>query len=183
MLAEAQCWKMGALYTQGDLRRLARGHPNIANLGPACPCRFGSWLSSGSTGSVSPLRFAPSARALSGKTSSSSSAATGCSRSTPPPQGPCGRWLPARAGSFVAEDQGTILTREGRSYGLLESVPRPRRVEFSPDERWLAVATGTSVYLVGTPRNLGFLIRLPIPAQDLVWEPGGPTIDTTTTVR
>jgi hypothetical protein len=171
------------LYAQGELRRLARRHPNIAFAGSGGLLRVRvlalAWLE---------RRFlAASLRAVSRRVEPQSfvvllrgnrflalDAAFA---------GPVRTLVASPTGSFVAEDQGTIISKEGRSFGLLESVPRPRRVVFSPDERWLAMATGTSVYLVGTPRNLGFVIRLPIPAQDLVWEPAGPTIDTTTTAR
>jgi hypothetical protein len=35
---------------------------------------------------------------------------------------------------------------------------------------------GRSIFLIATPRNSepGRLIRLPVPAQDLTWEPAGP---------
>jgi hypothetical protein len=55
-------------------------------------------------------------------------------------------------------------------------------VAFSPDERWLAYVNGTSIFFVGTPfgDEPGRIIRRPKAAQDLVWEPGGPVVDTST---
>jgi hypothetical protein len=85
-------------------------------------------------------------------------------------RGPSRELVVSPAGSFLTDNRGTVVTKQGRSYPLLEGIPRPSTVAFSPDERWLALATGTSVYLVGTPTNLGHVIRLPVPAQDLAWE-------------
>jgi hypothetical protein len=157
------------LISKGELQRIARHHPNVAGLGPGVPYRVHvlalSWLNQARLAaslrvdieSVEPQFFVVLvdgnhllALDASGE--------------------PVRELIASPAGSFVAEDSGTILSREGRSYGLLESIPRPDAVTFSPDERWLAVATGTSVYLVGTPTNLGRVIRLPVPAQDLAWE-------------
>jgi hypothetical protein len=87
--------------------------------------------------------------------------------------GPVRRLIVSPAGSFLADDKGTIVSKDGRTYSLPEGLPRPRSLVFSPDEGWLAMATGTSLFLVGTPRNLGRIIRLPIPARDAVWEPVG----------
>jgi len=94
-------------------------------------------------------------------------------------------WVVSPTGSFAAAENGTIVARDGDFTEPPRNLPTGRAVAFSPDEQWLAYATGVSIYLIGTPRNSspGRIIRLPVPAQDLVWEPGGPTIDTTTTAR
>jgi hypothetical protein len=171
------------LYSRAELHRLARRHPNIASLGRGIPFYVHvldiAWLDR--------LRLAMSLEVR--------------IRGVEPQHfvvlldgdrmlalladfsGPIRDLLVSPAGSFLADDRGTVVTKQGRSYPLLEGIPRPSTVAFSPDEGWLAVATGASVYLVGTPRNLGRVIQLPVPAQDLAWEPGGPTIDTTTTAR
>jgi hypothetical protein len=171
------------LYSRAELHRLARRHPNIAGLGRGVPFYVHvldlAWLDR--------LRLAMSLEVrirgvepqhfvvlLDGDRMLALVADfSGLIRDL----------VVSPAGSFLADDRGTVVTKQGRSYPLLEGIPRPITVAFSPDERWLAAATRTSVYLVGTPTNLGRVIRLPVPAQDLVWESGGPTIDTTTTAR
>jgi hypothetical protein len=158
------------LITKGELRRIARRHPNVGGLGAGVPYRVHvlalAWLDR--------LRLAMSLEVR--------------IRGVEPQHfvvllhggrmlalvadfsGPIRDLVVSPAGSFLADDRGTVITKQGRSYPLLEGVPRPSTVAFSPDEGWLAVATGTSVYLVGTPTNLGRVIRLPVPAQDLVWQ-------------
>jgi hypothetical protein len=171
------------LYSRAELHRLARRHPNIAGLGRGIPfyvhvldlawldrLRLAMSLEVRIRG-VEPQHFVvlvEGARMLAMVADFS---------------GPIRDLVVSPDGSFLADDRGTVVTKQGRSYPLLEGVPRPSSVAFSPDEGWLAVATGVSFYLVGTPRNLGRVIQVPVPAQDLVWELGGPTIDTTTTAR
>jgi hypothetical protein len=82
-------------------------------------------------------------------------------------------WFVSPSGSFAAAENGTIVTRDGDFTDPPRNLPDGRAVAFSPDEQWLAYVTDTSIYLVGTPRNSepGRIIRLPIAAQDLVWDP------------
>jgi hypothetical protein len=171
------------LISTGELQRIARHHPNVAGLGPDVPYRVRVlavvWLDQAHLAaslrvdieSVEPQYFVV---LLDGDRVVALVADF---------RGSIRDLVVSPAGSFLADDRGTVVTKQGRSYPLLEGIPRPKAVAFSPDEGWLAVATGASVYLVGTPTNLGRVIRLPVPAQDLVWELGGPTIDTTTTAR
>jgi hypothetical protein len=171
------------LISKSELRRIASRHPNVARLGAGVPYRVRvlalAWLDQARLAaslrvdieSVEPQHFVV---LLEGDRMLALLADF---------RGPIRDLVVSPAGSFLADDRGTVVTKQGRSYPLLEGIPRPRTVAFSPDEGWLAVATGVSVYLVGTPRNLGRVIQLPVPAQDLAWEPGGPTIDTTTTAR
>jgi hypothetical protein len=171
------------LISTGELQRIARHHPNVAGLGPDVPYRVRVlalvWLDRAHLAaslrvdieSVEPQYFVV---LLDGDRVVALVADF---------RGSIRDLVVSPAGSFLADDRGTVVTKQGRSYPLLEGIPRPKAVAFSPDEGWLAVATGASVYLVGTPTNLGRVIRLPVPAQDLVWELGGPTIDTTTTAR
>lgn len=83
-----------------------------------------------------------------------------------------GRWVISAAGSYAASENGTIVRRDGGTIDPPQNLPDGRAVAFSPDEQWLAYVTGTSIYLIGTPRNseAGRIIRLPIAAQDLVWD-------------
>jgi hypothetical protein len=172
------------LYSRAELHRIARHHPNVAGLGQGIPFRVRvlglAWLNRKLLAaslqvdieSVEPQYFVV---LLDGDRILALDAPFGR---------PARKLVVSPGGAFVAEDNGTLLSRQGRSYDRLEGIPPPRAVVFSPDDGWLAMATGTSVYLVGTPRNLGRVIRLPIPAQDLVWEPAGAgATDTSTTVR
>lgn len=172
------------IYSRAELHRIARRHPNVAGLGQGVPFRVHvlalAWLDRKLLAaslrvdieSVEPQYFVV---LLDGDRILALDAPFG---------EPARELAVSPGGAFVAEDNGTMLSRQGRSYDRLEGVPPPRAVAFSPDDGWLAMATGTSVYLVGTPRNLGRVIRLSIPAQDLVWEPAGAgATDTSTSVR
>jgi hypothetical protein len=94
-----------------------------------------------------------------------------------------GKWVVSPAGTFAASESGSILRRDGGSIDPPRSLPPGHAVAFSPDEQWLAYVTNVSIYLIGTPRNTepGRIIRLPIAAQDLIWEPGGAGATGTTT--
>jgi hypothetical protein len=83
-----------------------------------------------------------------------------------------GNWVVSPAGSFAAAENGIIVRRDGGSVDPSQNLPGGRAVAFSPDERWLAYVTSASIYLIGTPGNSepGRIIRLPVGAQDLVWE-------------
>jgi hypothetical protein len=85
--------------------------------------------------------------------------------------GPLRNWVVSPAGSFAAAEDGTLVAGDGDVTTRPTNLPDGRAVAFSPDEQWLAYVTDTSIYLVGTPRNSepGRIIRLPLAAQDLVW--------------
>jgi hypothetical protein len=99
--------------------------------------------------------------------------------------GPFGALVTSPAGSYVADEGGTIMARNGVATDVAEGLPRGRAVAFSPDDRWILLVTRGSIYLVATPANEAAIrtLRLPVAAGDATWEPGGPTIDTTTTAR
>jgi hypothetical protein len=96
---------------------------------------------------------------------------------------PAGGWFRSPAGSLAAAEDGTIITRDGDFTDPPDNLPTGNAVAFSPDEQWLAYVTNVSIYLIGTPRNTepGRIIRLPIAAEDLIWEPGGAGATGTTT--
>jgi hypothetical protein len=85
---------------------------------------------------------------------------------------PLRNWVVSPAGSFAAAEDGTLAARDGDVTARPDNLPDGRAVAFSPDEQWLAYVTDTSIYLIGTPRNSepARIIRLPIAAQDLVWD-------------
>ena len=171
--------------TRADLHRAARRHPNVADLSAGVPFRVRvidlAWLGQSELLASLEIRIQYveyqylavlfQGKAIVGITTNFNQTLR--------------RWVVSPEGSFAAAEDGTIMARDGGSVELPDGLPTGRAVAFSPDERWLAYVTGASIYLIGTPRNSepGRVIRLPIAAQDLAWEPGGPTIDTTTTAR
>jgi hypothetical protein len=96
--------------------------------------------------------------------------------------GPLDDWVVSRTGLYAATVNGTIIAGDGQATDPPAGLPEGQAVAFSPDERWLAYVNGTSILFVGTPFSdePGRIIRLPKAAQDLVWEPGGPVVDTST---
>jgi hypothetical protein len=85
--------------------------------------------------------------------------------------------------NYVAVEPGTVMDAEGRSWQLPRTLGAQSVFGFSPDERWLAVGTRASVYLVsvtdlerGEPQPR--IDRIPILATDLVWEAGGAVMNT-----
>jgi hypothetical protein len=88
---------------------------------------------------------------------------------------PAGSWFVSSARNYAAAEDGTIVTRDGDFTEPPGNLPTGRATAFSPDEQWLAYVTGVSIYLIGTPRNSepGRIIRLPVEAEDLSWEPAG----------
>ena len=177
------------LYTAADLRAAARRHPNIAGLGPESGVRIFvhatdlAWLDEKHLVASLEIRsrFAEfqyatvlfDGKAVVGFTTSFGGLLEG--------------WVVSPTGSFAAAENGTIVARDGDFTEPPRNLPTGRAVAFSPDDQWFAYVTGISAYLIGTPRNSepGRIIRLPIEAQDIVWEPSGAgaSIDTTTTVR
>lgn len=99
--------------------------------------------------------------------------------------GPFGGLITSPGGAYVADAGGMVMTRDGKGAELPAGLPSGPVVAFSPDNRWVAVVTRSSIYLVATALNDSAIraLRLPYGAGDAVWEPGGPTIDTTTTAR
>ena len=90
-------------------------------------------------------------------------------------QGPYRRLFISSDRTTVGAEDGTVFMADGRTVDPPQNLPTARAVAFSPDDRWIALVSGISVFLVATPANdePGRIIRLPVPAQDLVWEPGG----------
>jgi hypothetical protein len=92
------------------------------------------------------------------------------------PLGPYDDWIVSRTGLYAAAGNGAIIARNGQATDPPPGLPGGHAVAFSPDERWLAYVNGTSIFIVATPLSdeLGRVVRLPIPARDLVWRPVSP---------
>jgi hypothetical protein len=88
-------------------------------------------------------------------------------------RGPYRHLFKSNDGALIGTEDGTVITRTGRTIDPPQGVPASRAVAFSPDDRWIVRVSGTSTYLVGAPGGPQGprIIRLPIPARDLVWEP------------
>jgi hypothetical protein len=79
-------------------------------------------------------------------------------------------------GRYVAvEDDGPQVVRAGRTPRTVtfpEGLTTVRAVAWSPDERWLALATRASVWLMDLGDPGVPLIRLPIEAREIGWSAG-----------
>jgi hypothetical protein len=173
------------LISRADLRKAARAHPNVGNVGPRVQFTVRvldlAWFDEERV-AASLMVLIPGVEPQYFTVVLQNTAVIGIIAFF---AGPIRRLVSSPGGAFVAQENGTILERDGGSFTPPEGIPSPHEVAFSPDQRWLALVTRRSVYLVGTPLNKepGRTIRLPFAANDLAWEPGGPTIDTTTTAR
>jgi hypothetical protein len=160
------------LYSAAELRAAVRMHPAVADLAPSIPIFTHAtdlaWLDERRL-IVSLEVLVPDGPTMYPSVLFDGNAIVGY----PSHFGsPLRNWVVSPAGSFVAAEDGTIAARDGDVTTRPTNLPDGRAVAFSPDEQWLAYATETSVYLIGTPRNSepGRIVRLPIVAQDLVWE-------------
>jgi hypothetical protein len=88
-------------------------------------------------------------------------------------RGPYRHLFQSNDGALIGTEDGTVITRTGRTIDPPQGVPASRAIAFSPDDRWIVRVNGTSTFLVGAPEGAqaSRIIRLPIPARDLVWEP------------
>jgi hypothetical protein len=175
------------LFSAADLREAARLHPNIAGLDPSVQIFVHAtdlaWLDETHMVTTLAIRV-PNlvdenlAVLFSGK--EVTAVAVNVGRGSGP-----GNWVVSPAGNFAASENGIIVRRDGGSIDPPQTLPGGRAVAFSPDEQWLAYITSASIYLIETPRNSEpqRIIRLPVGAQDLVWEPAGVTTGTSTVVR
>jgi len=88
-------------------------------------------------------------------------------------RGPYRNLFVSNDGALIGAEDGTVVTRTGRTIDPPQGLPASRAIAFSPDDRWVVRVNGVSTYLVGPPEGArpARIIRLPIPARDLVWEP------------
>ena len=88
-------------------------------------------------------------------------------------RGPYRHLFTSTDGALIGSEDGTVITRTGRTIDPPQGLPASSAIAFSPDDRWIVRVNGISTYLVGSPGDPQGprIIRLPIPARDLVWEP------------
>ena len=88
-------------------------------------------------------------------------------------RGPYRHLFTSDDGALVGAEDGTVITRTGRTIDPPQGLPASRAVAFSPDDRWIVRVNGVSTYLVGEPGSPQGprIIRLPVPARDLDWQP------------
>jgi len=88
-------------------------------------------------------------------------------------RGPYRHLFMSSDGALVGTEDGTVITRNGRTIDPPAGLPASRAIAFSPDDRWIVRVNGISTYLVGAPADPAGprIIRLPIPARDLDWQP------------
>jgi hypothetical protein len=88
-------------------------------------------------------------------------------------RGPYRRLFTSDDGALIGAEDGTVITRTGRTIDPPQGLPTSRAIAFSPDDRWIVRVNEISTFLVAPPEGdqPGRVIRLPIRAQDLVWEP------------
>ena len=87
-------------------------------------------------------------------------------------RGPYRHLFKSNDGALVGTEDGTVITRTGRTIDPPQGLPAGRAIAFSPDDRWIVRVNGTSAFLVGAPEGdrASRIIRLPLPARDLVWQ-------------
>jgi hypothetical protein len=77
------------------------------------------------------------------------------------------------AGELVVAWPDRLLTRSGAEVRLPDDLRGAVALALSPDERWLAVATGFELALVELPSLLArgepLTVRLPLAARDVDW--------------
>jgi hypothetical protein len=173
------------LLSRRDLRRASNAHPNVRNLEPGFPVGVRvislAWFDDARLAVALAITVRRVERQYLLAVFDGRRFVGSVVRFT----GPLGALLTSPDGAYVADEGGMIVTRNAEGAELPAGLPDGRLVAFSPDDRWLAFVTRGSIYLVAAPANDSAIrvLRLPFGAEDAVWEPGGPTIDTTTTAR
>ena len=137
--------------THGDLVRAARRHPNLSGYDRSIPLHI-AVDDLASFGLRSPMvAMTISARDLEpqyllagfdGHTVRAVAASF---------LGPYRHLFLSNDGALVGAEDGTVITRTGRTIDPQQGAPAGRAVAFSPDDRWVVVLNGTSTFLVGPP--------------------------------
>ena len=161
------------LLTHDDLVRAARRHPNVFGYDRSVPLRI-RVTGLASFGVREPVvAMAISARYLEPQYLVALFDGHGVRTVAATFRGPYRHLFTSDDGALVGTEDGTVITRTGRTIDPPQGLPASRAIAFSPDDRWIVRVNGISTYLVGEPGSPDGprIIRLPIPARDLVWEP------------
>jgi len=161
------------LLTHDDLVHAARRHPNIYGYDRSIPLRI-AIDGLASFGVRSPVvAMSISARYLEPQYLIALFDGHGIGAVAASIRGPYRRLFVSNDGALVGTEDGTVITRTGRTIDPPQGLPASRAIAFSPDDRWMVRVNGTSTFLIGPPEGdrAPRIIRLPIPARDLVWEP------------
>jgi hypothetical protein len=161
------------LVTHGDLVRAARRHPNLAGYDRSIPLRI-RVTGLASFGVRQPVvAMTISARYLEPQYLLALFDGHGVRAVAASIRGPYRHLFVSNDGALVGTQDGTVITRTGRTIDPPQGIPASRAIAFSPDDRWIVRVNGTSTFLVGEPGSPEGprIIRLPIPARDIVWEP------------
>lgn len=159
--------------THADLVRSARRHPNVYGFDRSIPLRI-RVTGLASFGVREPVvAMAISARSLEPQYLVALFDGHGVRTVAASFRGPYRRLFTSNDGALVGTEDGTVVTRTGRTIDPPQGLPAGRAIAFSPDDRWVVRVNGISTFLVGAPEGdqASRIIRLPIPARDLVWEP------------
>jgi hypothetical protein len=159
--------------THADLIRAARRHPNLSGYDRGIPLHIGvdDLASFGVREPVVAMTI--SARYLEPQFLLALFDGHGVRAVAARTRGPYQRLFTSNDGALIGADDGTVITRTGRTIDPPQRLPTSRAIAFSPDDRWVVHVNGVSTLLVGAPGGgqTARIIRLPIRAQDLVWEP------------
>jgi hypothetical protein len=159
--------------THDDLVRAARRHPNIFGLDRSIPLRI-RVTGLASFGVREPVvAMEITARALERQWLVALFDGHGVRTVAASFRGPYRHLFTSSDGALVGAEDGTVITRNGRTIDPPAGLPASRAIAFSPDDRWIVRVNGISTYLVGAPTDPAGprIIRLPIPARDLDWQP------------
>jgi hypothetical protein len=159
--------------THGDLVRAARRHPNLSGYDRRISLHIGvDDLASFGLGSPI-VAMTISARDLDPEYLLAKFDGHTVRAVTASFLGPYRRLFVSNDGALVGTEDGTVITRTARTIDPPQGLPSSRAIAFSPDDRWMVRVNGISTFLVGPPEGDQpvRVIRLPIRAQDLVWEP------------
>jgi hypothetical protein len=161
------------LLTRDDLIRAARRHPNVAGYDRGIPLRI-RVTGLASFGVRQPIvAMEITARYLEPQYLVALFDGHGVRAVAASFRGPYRHLFTSNDGALVGTEDGTVITRTGRTIDPPQGLPASRAIAFSPDDRWIVRVNGISTYLVGAPEGdqASRIIRLPIPARDLVWQP------------
>ena len=161
------------LLTHADLVRAARRHPNVFGYDRSIPLRI-RVTGLASFGVRTPVvAMAISARYLEPQYLIAPFDGHGVRAVAASFRGPYRHLFLSNDGALIGTEDGTVITRTGRTIDPPQGIPASRAIAFSPDDRWIVRVNGRSTFLVGAPDSTGppRIIRLPIPARDFAWEP------------